>query len=304
MRIGVAATPSVAIPTLDWLAQSEHELVVVITRPDKPAGRGRALKESIVGQWARAHDVACVKASAPEELREVLTSVDVVVTIGYGVILPIEIISLPKFGFVNLHFSLLPAWRGAAPVQQAVLHGDQHLGVTVFALDAGMDTGPIYVQREISTDTNSTAGEILESMAALGPVVISETLNLIYSSVAPVAQDAANASYAPKISKEDARIKWHKSALEVDRQIRAFTPEPGAWTTFRESALRVERARLTNSSKGGEPGQVFIQNGNLIVSCANGEMLFIEELTPAGKKKMTAQSWVNGSRVLAGDKFV
>lgn len=304
MRIGVAATPSMAIPTLDWLVQSEHDLNVVITQPDKPAGRGRALKESVVSQWAQAHKVACLKPQYPEQLRESLTSIDLVITIGYGVILPLEILTIPRFGFINLHFSLLPSWRGAAPVQRAILHGDHPLGVTVFALDAGMDTGPIYVQREVKTDPDSNAGEILEAMAAMGPEVISETLHLIRSSISPTAQESARASYAPKISKQEAQINWNRSALEVDRLIRAFTPEPGAWTTFRESSIRVGRARLISSPLVAEPGQIVVQNGNLLISCAEGEMLFVEEVTPAGKKRMSAQSWVNGSRIVAGDKFV
>lgn len=304
MRIGVAATPSVAIPTLDWLSASEHDLSLVITRPDRPAGRGRSLKESSVGQWATTHHIECVKPVASEDLFDSLAFLDLVVTIGYGVILPVEILSIPRFGFINLHFSLLPAWRGAAPVQRALLNGDQELGVTVFALDAGMDTGPIYVQRKISADPYANAGEVLEAMALVGPDAIAETVHLIETGAAPIPQNSVGASYAPKISKEDARIVWNKGAVEVDRQIRAFTPEPGAWTIFRNAAMRVDRAHLYSADAISEPGTIVIHNGALLVSCGNGGVLVIEEVTPAGKKTMSAKSWINGARIVDGEKFV
>lgn len=304
MRIGVAATPSVAIPTLDWLSASEHDLSLVITRPDRPAGRGRVLKESVVGQWASAHHIQCVKPVSSEDLYESLASIDIVVTIGYGVILPIEILSVPRYGFINLHFSLLPSWRGAAPVQRAILNGDERLGVTVFALDSGMDTGPIYVQREVRVEPYDNAGEVLEAMAALGPKTVAETLAIIESGVPPTPQSDKGVSYAQKISKEDARILWNKNAIEIDRRIRAFTPDPGAWTTFRNGTIRVDRARLFLTDLEREPGSVEVQNGSVIASCANGSTLVIEEVTPAGKKTMSAKSWANGARIVEGEKFV
>ncbi len=304
MRIGVAATPSVAIPALDWLSASEHDLSLVITRPDRPAGRGRALRESVVGQWASAHHIQCVKPVSSEDLHESLALIDLVVTIGYGVILPIEILSVPRYGFINLHFSLLPAWRGAAPVQRAILNGDERLGITVFALDSGMDTGPIYVQREIRVEPYGNAGEVLEAMALLGPEAIAETLAIIESGVRPIPQSDKDVSYAPKISKEEARILWNKSAVAVDRQIRAFTPDPGAWTTFRNGAIRVDRARVFVDGREREPGFVEIQHGGVVASCANGSRLLIEEVTPAGKKTMSAKSWANGARIAEGERFV
>jgi len=304
MRIGVAATPGVAIPTLEWLSTSTHDLSLVITRPDKPAGRGRTLKESLVGQWAATHHIECVKPIASQELFESLAFIDLVVTIGYGVILPVEILPVPRYGFINLHFSLLPAWRGAAPVQRAIQNGDERLGITVFALDAGMDTGPIYVQRELPRNPYVNAGEVLEAMATLGPGAIAETLSLIESGFSPIPQSMSGVSYAPKISKEDARIQWDRNAIDIDRQVRAFTPDPGTWTTFRNSNLRIDRARPFISAKKCEPGVIDVNNGDLVVSCADGSQLFIEEVTPSGKKTMSGRSWLNGARITGGEKFV
>ena len=304
MRIGVAATPNVALATLDWLRDSNHQLSLVITRPDQPSGRGRTVKESVVAAWARAHGVECVKPVASEDLFESLTLIDLVVTIGYGVILPVEILSIPRFGFVNLHFSLLPAWRGAAPVQRSILSGDERSGVTVFALDSGMDTGPIYVQREVPIYPYENSGELLTRMAVLGPEVIAQTLTMIESGTPPRPQGLERVTYARKVTKEDARLVWSKGAQELDRQIRAFTPEPGAWTMWRNSMVRIDRAHLFPLEHRISPGVILIQGDHLTVGCAGGEGLIIEEVTPSGKKMMSAKSWANGARIEEGESFV
>lgn len=304
MRIGVAATPGVAIPTLDWLRESKHDLCLVITRPDRPSGRGRTLKESVVAQWAAAHGVECVKPVASEDLFDSLAFLDLVVTIGYGVILPIEILSIPHFGFINLHFSLLPAWRGAAPVQRSILSGEDRTGVSVFALDSGMDTGPIFVQREVPIHPYENAGELLTRMAVIGPEVIAETIAMIESGIPPRPQSLERVTYAPKISKEEARLVWKKSGQEIDWQIRAFTPEPGAWTTWRNSMLRIDRARLFPIDPEITPGTILVRGDHVIVGCAGGDALIIEEVTPSGKKMMSAKSWANGARIVEGESFV
>ena len=304
MRIAVAATPSVAIPTLDWLHGSEHDLVLVITQPDRPAGRGRTIRPSQVASWAAAHNIACIKAETPDELAVPLAQVDLVITIGYGVILPEWILNVPLRGFVNLHFSLLPKWRGAAPVQRAILNGDEDLGLTVFALDAGMDTGPIYVQHSIPNQPYENSGQCLQRMAILGSELVAEAIDLVESRVLPVKQSNSGVSYAPKITKEDARIKWSNNAVKLNRQIRAFTPEPGAWTTWRDASMRITRARPYSIDHQLKSGEVTLHDGNVVVGCGEGSALVIEELTPAGKKVMTAKSWINGARALPGESFV
>ena len=304
MRVGVAATPYAAIPTLDWLSSSSHDLLLVITRPDRPAGRGRVLQDSVVARWASTHGIECIKPVASPDLLDSLVPMDVIITIGYGVLLPAQILSVPRYGFINLHFSLLPAWRGAAPVQRAILHGDQLSGVTVFALDSGMDTGPIYVQRILPIEPYENAGEVLTRMADLGPEVISESLHMIEVGAPPQVQPLDGVSYAAKVTTADARIDWRRNAISIHRQVRAFTPEPGAWTIWKESILHVGRARPFLMDRELAPGGILLENGNVIVGCAEGTALIFEEVTPAGKNTMSARSWANGARLVKGDCFV
>ena len=304
MRIAVAATPAVALPTLDWLTTSEHELTLVITQPDRPSGRGQKVKESQVSSWAAAHSVRCIKPRKSDELAEPLHNIDLVITIGYGVILPVRILSIPRYGFINLHFSLLPAWRGAAPVQRAILNGDPRIGLTVFALDAGMDTGPIYIQKEIAEVPDENAGECLQRMATIGPELIRNSLKLIEGGTHPVKQRESGVSYAPKVTKEDARIHWDGENIEILRHIRAFTPEPGAWSTWRNAPLQITRAHPYPDESRLEKGQVVIENGDVIVGSNHGGAIVVEEVIPAGKRRMSAKSWINGARPLPGEFFV
>lgn len=303
MRIGVAATPSVAIPTLNWLHRSKHDLCLVITQPDRPSGRGQSSKSSQVAAWGVEHLVPIIKPEQPEDMVESLVNLDLVITVGYGVILPKRILKLPNFGFINLHFSLLPRWRGAAPVQRAILNGDEELGLTVFALDAGMDTGPIYLQLSTPNQLNENSGECLRKLAVLGADLVAETIDLIEARVPPVKQSNHGVSYAPKVTKAEARIEWNRNAAELNRQILAFTPEPGAWTTWRGASMRISRARPYSIDRQLKSGEVTLHDGNVVVGCGGATALILEEMTPAGKNVMSAKSWINGARVLSGESF-
>ncbi len=304
MHIAVAATPAVALPTLDWLKGSAHNLDLVITRPDRPAGRGQMLRESAVGSWANAHSIRSVKPSRADDLVEPLKNIDLVVTIGYGVILPLRILRLPRYGFINLHFSLLPAWRGAAPVQRAILHGDPIMGLTVFSLDAGMDTGPIYIQRVIPTEPRENAGECLQRMALIGPEIIRDCIELIEKGSNPVNQVEKGVSYALKITKEETRIDWTQDAMVVDRHIRAFTPDLGAWTTWRKATFRIDSARPYPNQNHLSEGELAIESGNVIAGCGAGGALLLVDVTPSGKRRMSAKSWINGAHPIPGESFV
>lgn len=296
----MAATPDVAIPTLDWLLASEHQLVSVITQPDRPAGRGRSLKESVISEWARRHDVPCLKPESVAETASLLEGSDVLLTIGYGVLLPENLLSIPIHGCLNLHFSLLPRWRGAAPVQRAIEAGDSVSGVTVFQLDPGMDTGPIYSVKRFALDSDITSDELFTELGALGVEAVEDSLNAIKAGIRPEPQKNDGASRAMKISKEECEIDWELGAQLISQKIRAFTSLPGAWTKFRGEVIKIDSVSLTDETL--EPGQIRVINKQLLVGTGT-KAISIGFLTPAGKSRMDAKSWLNGARLSDGEIF-
>ena len=300
MRLCVAATPKVAIPTLDYLLLSNHELISVITQPDRPSGRGQKSRESEVSQWAAQNNVTCHKPQGEQETLAALIDADLLLTIGYGVILPTSVISLPTHGSINLHFSLLPRWRGAAPVQRAIEAGDSVSGVTVFALDEGMDTGPIYLEKRFALDADITSDELLNELADLGVEAVAQTLTLIEQGVRPHAQSSEGATRAMKISKGDAQIDWNQSAEVISQKIRAFTSNPGAWTNFRESTLKVFTPTITDFPL--PPGELLLKEKKLYIGTSTFA-IEIGDIQPSGKALMPASSWVNGVRLDSGERF-
>jgi methionyl-tRNA formyltransferase len=300
VRLAVAATPGVAIPTLEAISKSEHELVAVITQPDRAAGRGKELRESEVGEWAKNRGFALLKPLESMEIVDLAKSVDCILTVGYGVLLPTELISIPKFGFLNLHFSLLPKWRGAAPVQRAIQAGDAVSGVTVFQLDQGMDTGPIYAQKSFDIPDGFRSADLFESLSTLGASAVMESLSLISGGAKPVPQTTLGSSKAKKISKEEARVNWHRASLEVIRDIRAFFPAPIAWTHFRGETIRIEAAQLAEPRIA--PGKLNVVDGKLFAGTADGSIEILKVI-PAGKKSLEATAWLNGARLTETDYF-
>jgi methionyl-tRNA formyltransferase len=261
LRIAVAATPEVAIPSLDALLSSKHELLSVITQPDRPSGRGQSLTESSVSRWAKENGIEVNKPEKDADFKPFLSNVDLLITIGYGVILPKQVFELPRYGSLNLHFSLLPRWRGAAPVQRAIEAGDQVSGVTVFALDEGMDTGPIYTQNRFALDADITSDELFVELAELGAEALLHTLDLIESGVKPSPQQDHSATRALKLSKEEGLIDWAESADAISSKVRAFTSQPGTWTNFRGSVLKIDTP-VTSEMKL-EPGVLLIEKRKL-----------------------------------------
>jgi len=298
VRIAVAATPWVAIPTLDALLASEHELICVITRPDAPAGRGRALQSTPVANWADTNNVQLFKPETSQSLGELIANLDLVVTIGYGLLLPIEILDKPKHGFINLHFSLLPRWRGAAPVQRAIEAGDSVTGVTVFQLDAGMDTGPIYLSAQFPLSVDTTADQLFTSLANLGVEPVMKTLELIERGERPTPQEDAGATRAYKLSKEEGLIDWNSDAEVINRKISAFSPDPGAWSNFRGQVIKINKVRVSNES--ADAGVLKEVEKSVYVGTATSALELLE-VTPSGKSPMSATSWANGARLNATD---
>jgi len=300
VRIAVAATPGVAIPTLDALLASEHELICVITRPDAPAGRGRALQSTPVANWAEVNSVKLLKPETSQSLGELVADLDLVVTIGYGLLLPTDILEKPKHGFINLHFSLLPRWRGAAPVQRAIEAGDSITGVTVFQLDAGMDTGPIYLSAQFPLSSATTADQLFDSLARLGVEPVLKTLDLIERGDAPSPQEDVGATRAYKLSKEEGLIDWNLDAEVINRKINAFSPDPGAWSNFRGQVIKINKVRFSNDVINA--GVLKAVNKSVYIGTATSALELLE-VTPSGKSQMSAFSWANGARLNATDMF-
>jgi len=300
VKIAVAASPEVAIPTLEYLRTSKHELALIISRPDSQVGRGRELTPTAVSHWAKSNGIELYCPNKAADFDDRLTSFDLVITIGYGLLLPEYILVQPKHGFINLHFSLLPKLRGAAPAQRAIIEGLSETGITVFQLDAGMDTGPIYLQTRHSINPNTTAGDLLNELAQLGPSAIGETLHAIENGIKPVPQEHSLATSAVKLTKSEAQIDWSENADNIVNKILGFTPNPGATAKFRGEVLRITKAHVSEQSL--PVGEISFINGSVIVGASSSAVELLE-VTPAGKKPMSAAAWANGARFAAGETF-
>ncbi|MEU5791663.1 methionyl-tRNA formyltransferase [Micromonospora purpureochromogenes] len=305
MRLIFAGTPAVVVPALDAVAASGHELLAVVTRPDAPAGRGRGLVRSPVGAWADERGVEVLTPAKPREpefldrLRELAP--DCVPVVAYGALVPPVALEIPRHGWINLHFSLLPAWRGAAPVQQAVLHGDELTGASVFQLEQGLDTGPVYGTLTDEIRPTDTSGDLLERLAHSGAGLLVAVLDAIEAGTARAEpQPADGVSLAPKLTVEDARVRWTDPAFAVDRRIRACTPAPGPWTTFRGD--RVKLGPVTPVGNGPElkPGELLVEKSRVLAGTATVPVQ-LGEVRAAGKKAMPATDWARGVRVGAGE---
>jgi methionyl-tRNA formyltransferase len=306
LRVVFAGTPSVAIPSFDAILASPHKLVGVVTRPDTVAGRGRKLSVSPVAQ--RAHDAGLevAKPNRPSEpafhewLRE--CKPDVVAVVAYGALVPPSALEIPRQGWVNLHFSLLPAWRGAAPVQHAILHGDEITGATTFLLEAGLDTGPVLGVLTEEVRPRDTSGQLLGRLAAAGAGLLVATLDgLATGQVQAVPQPAHGVSLAPKITTADAHIDWGAPAMHVDRLVRACTPAPGAWTTLR--GRRVKLGPVTIESQPPlAAGEIAVTRDGVLAGTATGPVR-LDQVQPAGKPAMSALDWARGARLESHERF-
>ena len=305
MRLLFAGTPGVAVESLQALVDSSHEVCAVLTRPDSVAGRGRRSVRSSVAQRA---DSLGVPVLAPRSLREpdflrALTELrpDCCPVVAFGALIPPEALSVPPHGWVNLHFSLLPRWRGAAPVQYAVRHGDAITGATTFRLDSGLDTGPVLGRIEEPIGPRDTSGDLLERLARRGAGLLASTMDgLARGDLVAVAQDAEGVTYAPKIEVDDARVLWSDSADAVDRLIRACTPAPGAWSTFRGE--RIKFAPVQPSEAVLPPGALAAGKNEVLVGTSTSAVA-LTEVRPEGRRPMPAADWARGVRPDHGEAF-
>jgi len=304
MRLIFAGTPAFAETALAALVAARHDIVLVLTQPDRPSGRGLRLEASAVKKYAQKQ---CIAVEQPltlkaEDVHALLANakVDAMIVAAYGLILPQQILAIPKLGCINIHASLLPRWRGAAPIQRAILAGDVTTGITIMQMDQGLDTGDILLQRAIPMGADETAGELHDRLATLGAQMINEALNEL---PAPVSQDDARACYAAKISKDEAAINWNEDATTIHRKIRAFNPFPGAVSVLGGERIKIWRAQPADGGRGDVPGTVWASPaGHLSVACGSGA-LSILELQRAGGKRLSAAAFLAGFPVAAGARF-
>ncbi|WP_441247316.1 methionyl-tRNA formyltransferase [Kitasatospora sp. McL0602] len=309
MRLVFAGTPEVAVPALDALLASEHEVVAVVTRPDAPAGRGRKLVASPVAQRAEEAGIEILKPAKPSdpEFLARLTELapDACPVVAYGALLRPGALEIPKYGWVNLHFSLLPAWRGAAPVQHAVLAGDEVTGASTFLIEQGLDSGPVFgiITEEIRP--TDTSGELLTRLSHAGARLLTATMDGIADgSLHAVPQPADGITLAPKINVEDARITWAHPALRIDRLVRGCAPAPGAWTTFRDERLKLSGpVKLLVDATELAPGELAVGKNSVRVGTGSHE-IELGEVQPQGKKPMRAADWARGVRIDSGEHLV
>ncbi|MQA34203.1 methionyl-tRNA formyltransferase [Modestobacter roseus] len=307
MKLLFAGTPAPAVVALDALLGSRHEVVAVLTRPDAPAGRGRRTSRSPVAERADAAGLPVLQPRSPREpefldqLRAL--DVDCAPVVAYGALVPPAALTQPRHGWVNLHFSLLPAWRGAAPVQHAVMAGDEVTGAATFQLEAGLDTGPVFGVVTEPIGATDTAGDLLDRLAVSGAGLLVATLDGIADgSLRPVPQPAEGVSLAPRIETADARVDWTLPAHVVDRRVRGVTPAPGAWTTWRGNRLRLAPVEPLPSSLGMEPGEVSVGPTGVLVGTGRGAVR-LREVQPAGKKMIAATDWARGARLEPGERL-
>lgn len=298
MRIIFAGTPSFAAKALISLLDVSHQVVLVLTQPDRPAGRGMKIQVSDVKKVAQAYDIPLLqpltlKSEAIHAQVRVFDA-DVMIVAAYGLILPVEVLKIPRCGCLNIHASLLPRWRGAAPIQRALLAGDQETGITIMQMDEGLDTGSILLRHNLFIEPGDTAQILHDRLADLGAKSIIEALELLrLGKLTAIPQDETQACYAPKIQKKEAEINWRLDADQIDRSIRAFNPYPGAYTYLQGDLLKIWQARVIENYSGKAGEIIAIGNDGIVVSCGRGALI-LEIVQKSGGKKMFAAEFLAG----------
>ncbi len=302
-------TPRFAVPTLEKLVQAGHSVPLVVTQPDRPRGRGMEVAFSPVKETALRLALPVTqpdKIKTNEDFRAHLERLkpDAIIVVGYGRIIPQWMIDLPRLGNLNLHASLLPKYRGAAPIQWAIANGESVTGVTTMRIDAGLDTGDILLQRELPIADDDTALTLAPRLAAVGADLVLETLlGLESGSIQPIPQDNSKATLAPVLRKEDGRIDFRRTAGEIYNRLRGLQPWPGAYTFFRERTLQVHRASPVAHGPALSPGHMAVVGEQLLVGCGRGTVLQVLEMQVEGKRRMSARDFINGYQPRPGEKL-
>jgi len=306
MNIVFAGTPEFSVTCLQALIEAGHDISAVFTQPDRRAGRGRKISMSAVKQQALAHDLPVIQ---PERLKNFdlseLAKPDLMVVVAYGLILPQAVLDWPTLGCINVHASLLPRWRGAAPIQRAIEAGDAESGVCIMQMDAGLDTGDVLARAAIPLDDDETGGSLHDKLATLGAELLIKTVDDLQAGSAKAeAQPQTGVTYAEKLRKDEAEIRWDEPAAVIERRIRAFNPWPSTWTMFRGKPMKIHRAALVDAGKAAsKPGEIILADRTGMVIAAGDGALRLELVQPAGKKAMSGADLVNGYQIKSGERL-
>jgi methionyl-tRNA formyltransferase len=292
----IASSSFVSKPLISLLSSSnEHELLGLITNPDKATGRGMNIVPNELASWGMSNGINVLKPIGRDNLKDLIKTLnpEIVITIAYGQIIPEDLLNLPKYGWINVHFSSLPRWRGAAPVQWAILSSDTESGVTVFKLDKGMDTGPVYLTKTVSIEPDETTELLLTRLSNIGADLAIQSLAVIQGDTEPVAQLNSGVTLAPKINKNDGKINWHVNTNEIFNRYRALAGNPGIWTLLGEVRLKIDSLEISNRTEKLSPSEVLISDEHLLVGANNG-VIEIKTITPAGRSQMSAAEFIRG----------
>jgi methionyl-tRNA formyltransferase len=307
MKLIFAGTPDFAARAMQALLHAGHNVALVLTQPDRPAGRGMSLSMSPVKQLALANGLNVLQPASLKqtEIQAQLAAIqaDAMIVAAYGLILPREVLAIPRLGCLNIHASLLPRWRGAAPIQRAILAGDRETGITIMQMDAGLDTGPMLTRFPVAIEEKETSQTLHDKLAALGAEAIVSTLNQLQQGALPgQIQDVSQATYAAKLSKAEARLDWRLPARVLERAVRAYNPFPVAQSLFKGDVWRVWQAAI-REDESGQPGEILrADRDGVLVSCGQGALL-LQEMQKAGGKRLSAGQFLQGTPVAAGDRF-
>ena len=296
MKVVIASSSYVSKPLISLLSSSrEHELIGLITNPDKATGRGMNIVANELASWGMSNGINVLKPEGRDNLKDLIKTLnpEIVITIAYGQIIPEDFLNLPKYGWINVHFSSLPRWRGAAPVQWAILSADKETGVTIFQLDKGMDTGPVYLSESVSIERDETTEMLLTRLSNIGADLAIQSLSKIQTGIEPVAQLNSGVTLAPKITKNDGKINWHENTDEIFNRYRALAGNPGIWTLLGELRLKIDSLEISNRTEKLSPSEVLIADEHLLVGANNG-VIEIKTLTPAGRTQMSAAEFIRG----------
>lgn len=308
MRIVFMGTPEAAVPTLRRCLEDSHEVVAVWTQPDRPSGRGNKVSFSPVKEFAVSQGLSVFQPARikNDEAKQLFSShyADVAVVVAYGRILPEEFLRAPRSGCINVHFSLLPKYRGAAPANWAVVNGETETGVTTMFIEPSLDTGPILLQRKTAIGLKETAPELMERLSEIGAELLGETLERL-DDLTPRPQHDGDATFAPILKKEDGLIDWSQTAFAIERRVRGFQPWPNAYTSFNSKGLTIWSAEpLLSPNPDVMPGEVLVAHGNdLVVNCGEETVLRLIDVQPEARKRLSARDFINGMHLKVGDRF-